>query len=122
MRLTSAIAMVALAGATAGAVVAAEPVRLGPAELDDVTAGRWQGYAVSGVRAQATGGAQASTRTANTASFTSTYQEKNGVETGSSVDVGASASGSASGSGPGASSAGVGGFLIVSASKVPVNN
>lgn len=122
MRLVGAIAMVVLLGATADGVVAGEPVRLEPATLDQVTAGRWQGFAVSKVGAQASGGATASTRTANQASFKSTYQEQNGVETGSTVNVNASANGSASGSGPGASSAGVGGFLIVSASKVPTNN
>lgn len=121
MRWVSAIAMVVLAGATVSGA-AGEPVRLAPDELDHLTAGRWQGFAASRVAAQASGGAAASTRTANQASFKSTYQEKNGVETGSTVDVNASANGSASGSGPGASSAGVGGFLIVSASRVPTNN
>lgn len=122
MRLVSAIAMMVLVGSVAGAAMAGEPVRLAPGDLDNVTAGRWQGYAVSGVGAQANGGARASTRTANKARFSSTYEEKNGVETGSTVDVAASASGSASGSGPGASSASVGGFLVVSASRVPAND
>lgn len=121
MRWMSAIAMAVMIGTAGGVASAGEAVRLGDADLDAVTAGRWQGYAVSSVGAQANGGARASIRTANKTSFKSTYQEKNGVETGSSVDVSASASGSASGSGPGASSAGVGGFLIVSASKVPAD-
>ncbi|MCS6780702.1 MAG: hypothetical protein NZ555_13490 [Geminicoccaceae bacterium] len=122
MRLVGAIAMVALVGMTAGVATAGEPVRLGPEALDQLTAGRWQGFAVSKIGAQASGGAAANTRTANQASFKSTYQEKNGVETGSSVNVAASANGTASGSGPGPSSAGVGGLLIVSASKVPAND
>lgn len=122
MRLVGAIAMVALVGMTAGVATAGEPIRLAPDALDQLTAGRWQGFAVSKIGAQASGGAAANTRTANQASFKSTYQEKNGVETGSSVNVAASANGTASGSGPGPSSAGVGGLLIVSASKVPAND
>ncbi len=119
MRLESVWAMMVAGGLGLAATAAvAEPVRLDAGALDSVVAGRWQGSAVSKIQAGASGGSTAATQTRNSASFKSTYQETNGVETGSTVAVAASASGSASGSGPGPSSAGVGGFLIISASKV----
>ena len=121
MRFAGLVKVASASGASAGAsaAAAAEPVRLDAAALDAVTAGRWQGYAVAKIGASASGGAQAATQTRNAASFRSTYQETNGTETGSTVNVSANASGSASGSGPGPSSAGVGGFVIISASRVP---
>lgn len=115
MRRVAALAAVAIVGGAASSF-GGETVSLGPQDLERVAAGRWQGYAVSLMEAQATGNAVATTRTRNEAAFTATYQWRDGTAT-STVEVQARASGSGLGSGPGASNARASGRLIVSASR-----